>query len=210
MIEYVLSAALIAVVVLTGPRLLLFRAILRSVSTVDAARDLAPKLAVIVGGLLCMSAGGVGYVFGPTAVFGFAVVVVLIALAAMDLAWRWLPLEWLLGLGLAGFVAAFASDMLAAALQASVAGAALLAIPRVVLQALRGYEVMGLGDVFLAAAIGLHTDVRTVVWALTGAAISALVTHFILTTWFSHRVKNRLGVAFGAHIALIYAVFHIM
>ena len=210
MIPLVLSVGLIGMLVLSGPRLILIRAVLRAGSTAQLARALAPKAAYALAVVLVFGAGLAGYLVGGEAVLEVALLAVLVALAVMDFAWRWLPLEWIFGLGVAGGVLAFDAGQVPEALMSAGLAAAMLAIPRFVLGWLRGQEMMGLGDVFLAAALGLYTDLLGVVWVLSLAAICGLITHFLLKLVDYDRGRTRLGVAFGAHMALVFALMHII
>lgn len=197
-----------ATLFLSGPRLILIRAVLRRFGPASQVRVLAPRVALYITGALLLLWIGIAVTLGPQAGFTFTIVTTLGALALMDFAWRWLPLEWMIALAVSGLVVAIAGESWAISLQASLVGAALLGIPRAVLQYLRGYEVMGLGDVILAAAIGLHTDLLTLVWALTAASISALISHAILNFLSSTTKFKRLGVPFGAHIAVVFAILY--
>ena len=206
MIEYALAGLLIAGLFLTGPRLILFRALLRAVLPASQAKTLAPRMALASGAAALVVTTALGALFGPAAAYHFALILVALSLAAMDFAWRWLPMPWMLILGCVGLLHATSFGDPFEATLAALLGAALLYVPRMTLKILRGYEGMGLGDVILAAAIGLNTGKTSIIWIITFAAISAMVSHYILRAVQAPTARQRLGIAFGAHLALIFAI----
>lgn len=135
-----------------------------------------------------------------------AVLCLLALLGACDLAWRWLPPVWS---GLLGALAFADLDCIAQVgpklLDAAIVALFLIAIRQTFLS-LRRVEALGLGDVWLAAAVTLHLGLLPSFQALGLAALLGVGTDLALSV-VSPRRKRRLGVAFGTHICLLSAIF---
>ena len=198
-----LSLTALGAAVLSGPTLLMARGVLRPAFGPDIARARAPGLALGIGAGALAATAGVGTVLGGSAAVITAFLTLLVMLAAMDMAWRWLPLEWTLALAALGFGAAVLSgDVTTAALGAALGGGVLLALRQSFLT-LRKVEALGLGDIWLAAALGALIGPVHIIWLLGAAACLGLVLHF------SARApsRQRLGVAFGAQLCVCAPIF---
>ena len=129
-------------------------------------------------------------------------------LALLDRAWRWLPPEWSLILGAIGLWFALGDGRLEAAFLGGILPAAGLWLLRGILWHRLGEEPLGLGDVWLIAAIG--------VW--TGPVIASLVLGIAALFGLSEVVAARVAkggrtaappqraVAFGTHICTVFAI----
>lgn len=139
----------------------------------------------------------------------------LLALAVADLRWFRLPLPLValaaglgLGLTLAGDGSGWppAADRLSAALAGAAAGGAAFWLIRAGYAWRAGRQGMGLGDVFLAMALGLALGIPRLPLAVLLAAASALLLA-LLRARRKGRSLRRLGrLPFGAALALAAAV----
>ncbi|MEM7472983.1 MAG: A24 family peptidase [Pseudomonadota bacterium] len=202
-LELLLPVVALATAFATGPSLLAARGMLRPSFGAHVARLRAPGLALgLAFGAIAASLMA-GLSFGTDAAVKTAFLAFLLILAAMDISWRWLPLEWTLPFGLLGLgAAAFSGDLTSALIGAALGGGILLAL-RLTFQALRGVEALGLGDVWLAAALGAFVGPTSISWLLGAAALLGLALHFA----FRARSSNRYGVAFGAHLCAVAPFF---
>ncbi len=193
-----------------GPLRLAVRAVLRRAG---GRRTLGRQAGVTRGLAAGLVAAPVlaGAAQGGSAAIHVAAIGLAVLLAAMDLAWRWLPHEWtwpLLGLGL---VAAAAGAAPSATALGGVAGAALggglLAFVQLGFRHVRGIEALGTGDVWLAAAIGAFTGPGPIPWVIALAAVTALGAEMLGARLFPAPRRSRLGVAYGTHLAVMFPIF---
>lgn len=199
----ILSLAALLIAFLAGPTLLMARGVLRARFGPDIARARAPGLAIGIGAGALSATALIGATLGGPAAVITAFLTLLVMLAAMDMAWRWLPLEWTLALGALGFGAAVLSgDLTPAALGAALGGGVLLTLRQTFL-ILRKVEALGIGDIWLAAALGAFIGPIHIIWLLGAAACFGLVIHFSSRT----PSRQRLGVAFGAHLCVCAPIF---
>ncbi|MEM6593182.1 MAG: prepilin peptidase [Pseudomonadota bacterium] len=202
-LELLLPLLAVLTALALGPSILLSRGVLRAGFGPQTARARAQGLSLGLGIGVTLAIVATGVMFGPGAATVTAVLFMLALLAAMDLLWRWLPLEWtlpLLVLGLASAV--LTGDIASAAMGAALGGGLLLAL-RLTFQLLRGFEALGLGDVWLAAGLGAFVGAATISWLLGAAALLGLALH----TAMPAPQSRRFGVAFGAHLCAAGAIF---
>lgn len=185
------------------PAQLAARYVLRQISGA-AARPRKHKAVVIGIGIgaiaaICLTASLVD----ARAPLFVAILTLLVLLAVVDLAWRWLPLEWCALLGGLGLTDAMLTDRLPDAALGALIGAGLLSVLRASYLYFRQIEAIGLGDIWLSAAIGTLVGAQQVFLLLGVAACLGLLLHFasIRTT------KVRYGVAFGAHLSAATVIF---
>ncbi len=138
------------------------------------------------------------------AVFGF-----LGLSAVMDLRWRWLPLEWSAAIGLAGLGIATIDARIAEAILTALATLLLLRGLQILFRKFRGTEAMGTGDVFLAAALGTMIGPVGIALTLGLASVTGLINEALRRTLSGSEVRQRFGVAFGAHLAGVFALLWI-
>ncbi|MEO9826863.1 MAG: prepilin peptidase [Paracoccaceae bacterium] len=197
------SLAALLIAFLAGPTLLMARGVLRPKLGADVARSRAPGLAIGLGAGALSATIVIGATLGGPAAVITAFLTLLLMLAAMDMAWRWLPLEWTLALGALGFGAApLSGDLTTAALGAALGGGVLLALRQSFL-ILRKVEALGVGDIWLAAALGAFIGPIHIIWLLGAAAGFGLVLHFLARA----PTRQRLGVAFGAQLCAVAPIF---
>lgn len=201
------ALVVLAVSLATGPLRLAVRSVLRAGGGRNAIRR---HTAIATPALCTGSLGAVavaGMLFGGGAAITAALIALLLLMIAMDLAWRWLPIEWTLAalcLGLTGGL--IEGQPLEAVLGAAVGGGLLFAL-RAGFQILRGVEALGLGDVWLAAALGAFVGPALIGWLLGSAAALGLVLHLVSAFSSRPNKRARYGVAYGAHLATLAPLF---
>lgn len=190
-----------------GPVTLTVRGVLRAVAGPTAVRRYTPMMVpALAAGSLCAVAL-TGILFGGAAAVTAALLALLVAMVALDLTWRWLPMAWTLAalwLGLASAVVA--GDPIWATFGALVGGGLLLAL-RLTFQLVRGVEGLGQGDIWLAAGLGAFIGPTLIGWLLCAAAALGLGLHALSASRRAPAVRTRYGVAFGAHLALLAPLF---
>ncbi len=197
----------VAALLFSGPRMLALRAALRGPLGADGTRRWARAAGWGAGTGVVLAVGLVAGVLGWDAAAITAILALLIALAWMDLAWRWLPLEWVGALGLAGLIAVTAGPDPVAGLAGGAAAAGVLLALQLVFRMLRGVEALGTGDILLIGAIGLFSGFPAVFTILAIAAATGL-GHGILGRFLAtDTTRTRYGVAFGTHLAIVFALW---
>ena len=200
-VEILAAQAVVLFVILSDPALMTLRAGLRRIGGAPAHRH-AP--AVRAGLLLAASAA----LWIETARGGSplipAAALVAAMLAGCDLAWRWLPPAWSGALGLCGLLAAAAP---VAGLGAAILCGGTLLILRLALMRGGRPESLGLGDVWLTAAVAVWLGPLPAMAVLGVAATTALLIEGArVAQWVGADVMHRrLGAAFGAHICAAFA-----
>lgn len=187
----------------TGPVRFPVRAALRPLSVAGAKRFEG----AVTAGLFVGLAGAIlmAPVVGVSPLLMTALALLLL-LAACDASWRWLPPIWTILLAILGVTSLLYIDNPILRLTEAVLVAGLLLTLRQSFIWLRGTEALGLGDVWLAAAIALHLGAPLSFQVLGLAACLGMLTH-ALSTWLVPPKRNRLGVAFGTHICFISAIY---
>lgn len=185
------------------PAQLAARSVLRQVVDVQDSRARAPAVVVGLGVGAASATLLAGLWIGPNAALTVALLLLLALLAIIDMTWRWLPWEWCGLIATLGGAQAILNATYELAVYGALAGGALLLALRVTYFALRGVEALGLGDVWLAAAIGTFVGPIHIIWVLGAAACLGLLLHF--ASW-ARNCPNRT-VAFGAHICVVTPFF---
>jgi leader peptidase (prepilin peptidase)/N-methyltransferase len=198
--------AALGVAVGLGPLRIVVRAGLRTLGGKAAVTRWQWAATLGLGAGLCAFPVLVGTLSGgPEAVTG-AVLGLVLLLLAQDLAWRWLPLEWTLPLLALALIAAFSGDRGVDALIGAALGAGPLWVLQVAFRHLRGVEALGTGDIWLAAGIGAVVGSGTIAWVLGLAAMSGLAFHFLGRLWSKQSARRRWGVAYGAHMIMVFLI----
>ncbi|MEO0567105.1 MAG: A24 family peptidase [Pseudomonadota bacterium] len=203
LIYILLALACVMIAFVTDASLYLSRSLLRASFGPMIARANASSFTIGLGlGAVCATlVAAIG--FGSSTAIMAAALSLLCMLAAMDIVWRWLPTEWTASLTVLGLgAAAISGDLLTAFTGAALGGGILFSL-RLVFLRLLNKEAMGLGDVWLATAIGSFVGPIYITWVLATAAIFGLALHLVLPA----PKRNRLGVAFGSHICATGAIF---
>ncbi|MEM6386411.1 MAG: prepilin peptidase [Pseudomonadota bacterium] len=199
----VIALAVVLTALSIPPAQLAARSVLRQVVQGQTVRARAPSLLVGLGSGAALAVILVGITLGPNASFAVALLLLLTLLATIDFAWRWLPWEWCALLAIVGGAEAVLRGAYEPALLGALLGGGILLTLRTTFLVLRGVEAMGLGDVWLAAAIGTIVGPTYIMWLLGAAACLGLLLHF--AAWAPNRADR--GVAFGAHICIVTPFF---
>ncbi|MGR3511127.1 MAG: prepilin peptidase [Paracoccaceae bacterium] len=197
------ALAVILAALSVAPAQLAARALLRQTVGGPGARARTPALLMGLGVGAGAAAVLAGVSLGAEAALVVAVLTLLALLATIDVAWRWLPLEWCALIAVIGAAEAVLNDTYAPALLGALVGGGLLLTLRLSYLMLRNVEALGLGDVWLAAAVGSLVGPFHIIWVLGTAAVVGLLLHFV-----APRVSgSERGVAFGAHICVVTPFF---
>ncbi len=131
-----------------------------------------------------------------------AAIAITILLAACDLAWRWLPPGWSIALAILGIFATLDQGWLHLLTGIAAPALTLLALRQTFLY-LRGVEALGLGDVWLAAAIGAWLGPTLGLLTLGLAALSGLAIT-ALARLLNPKMPANPKVAFGSHLCAAF------
>ncbi|PJI84928.1 type IV leader peptidase family protein [Yoonia maricola] len=202
-----LSLAAIAAVsfaVMAGPFMLATRAGLRLIMPASDVKRWQGPVAMGLRSGAVMASLACAFVLGPVATGMVAVLILLLLLAGLDLAWRWLPFEWTLPLLALAFAMAAFEGNLGAALTGMAVGGGMLFALQLYFRLARGVTALGTGDIWLAAGLGTLSGMPVILYILTLAALSGL-----LGAGFARfrTTRQRYGVAFGTHLSLAYFIF---
>lgn len=162
------------------------------------------SIGVAVGLILSPLVAGVVAGVQPVTV---VVLGLLILLGGLDLAWRWLPYEWTIPLLALGLIEAFHHSNVDQAVLGAVTGGGFLFALQMSMKLLRGQDGLGTGDIWLAAGLGTFVGPHSIIFVLAGAAITGILAHSLVFQSEKPRSRKRLGVAYGAHLCLVFAIF---
>ncbi|MEO1552194.1 MAG: prepilin peptidase, partial [Pseudomonadota bacterium] len=146
-----LPLALALVVVLTGPGLIVARAVARWALPAPQARARAASLRF--GLALATVLAALFALIDPQMGLMLTLCMVCLWLGLSDWTWRWLPLPWVLALWAAGLAHGWFEDAWIGPLIASLAVLACLFALQVSYQGVRGKEGLGTGDILFLGAI---------------------------------------------------------
>ncbi len=189
-----------------GPVRLTCRAVLRKVLPPDAMRGWQYPLTHGLQAGLVLTVVFAALLGGPDAAVLAAVVGLLVLLAVLDLAWRWLPFVWTIPLLALGFVLAWATESLLEAVLGAVIGGGILLSLQLFFRFWRGVEALGTGDIWLAAGLGALTGPQQISLILGIAAVTGLAAEVLGKILRSGSGRRRMGVAYGAHMCAAYII----
>jgi prepilin signal peptidase PulO-like enzyme (type II secretory pathway) len=198
--------AAMAVAVGRGPLLLVVRAGLRAAGGRRLVRRWQRAATWGLGAGLITAPALAGATLGGQAAVTAAVLGLALLLFSMDLAWRWLPLEWTLPLLSLGLLAGFLGDRSVETLAGAVVGGGILLALQIIFRRWRGVEALGTGDIWLTAGLGCFAGPATIAWVLGLAALSGLAVEGFRKAVRTTQIHNRWGVAFGSHIIALYLI----
>lgn len=205
-LSFAISLFVVLAALSIAPAQLAARSLLRQVSGPQTSRARAPALVVGFGVGAGIAVFLSGTFMGAQATLAVACLTLLVLLSVVDLAWRWLPLEWCGLLALCGLTNAVLSGTFPDAMLGALLGGGLLLALRTAYLVLRNIEALGLGDVWLAAAIGTLVGPDYIIWLLGTAACLGILLSF----WAARREAARAGVAFGAHLSAVTPFFLVL
>lgn len=129
----------------------------------------------------------------------------LFLLATIDWQWRWLPIEWTLGvIGLGLIHAGLSGNVLQVLLQIVVPCLTILAMRQVLLIALKK-EALGLGDIWLIAGLGAFLPIFESYLMIGMAALSGL-GEVLLRKLFSTERQKTTSVSYGTHLCAVFLI----
>ncbi len=199
----------LAVALWLGPLLLTARAVLSWVLPPAGKRRWQTATALGLSSGMMAAVALAGAFLGLREALVAVIFGLLLLLAIMDLRWRWLPLEWTVTLGLAGLGIASIGARLTEAILTALATMILLRGLQIGFRKLRGTEGMGTGDVFLASALGILAGPVGIALTLGLASVTGLTNEALRRGLSGLETRPRFGVAFGAHLAGVFALLWI-
>ncbi len=205
---WIAAAAVLAMcfAVAFGPVRLTCRAVLRQVMRPDTMRGWQYPVTHGLQAGLVLTVVFAALLGGPDAAVLAAVVGLLVLLAVLDLAWRWLPFVWTIPLLALGFVVAWATDSWAHAASGAAIGGGILLGLQLFFRFWRSVEALGTGDIWLAAGLGALTGPQQISLILGIAAITGLAVEVVGKILRPGSDGRRMGVAYGAHMCVAYII----
>ena len=201
------SVCAVMVAVFFGPMILTVRACLRLVMSITSVRRLQTSVAIgLCAGMIGATVAS-GFFIGGSAAVLTATLCLLILMAVLDLAWRWLPFAWTLPLLALGMATAVLQDTVSSAFFGVIFGGGILMTLQLSFWMWRGVIALGTGDVWLAAGLGSFAGMPQISWILCLAALTALAFEGVAVFRAQRIVRQRFGVAYGTHLCLAYLVF---
>jgi leader peptidase (prepilin peptidase)/N-methyltransferase len=201
------SVATVMTAVFLGPMVLTVRASLRRFMLATSVRQWQTSVALGLSmGMIAATVASGFFISGSAAVLT-ATLCLLVLMAALDLAWRWLPFEWTLPLLALGGVASVVQQTVSDAIWGAVFGGGILLMLQIVFWVWRGVTALGTGDIWLAAGLGSLAGMPQISWILCFAAVPALAFEGLAIFRKQRTGRQRLGVAYGTHLCLAYLVF---
>jgi leader peptidase (prepilin peptidase)/N-methyltransferase len=201
------SVCTVMAAVFFGPMILTVRACLRLVMTITSVRRWQTPVAMgLCAGMIAATVASGFFIGGPGAVFT-ATLCLLILMAVLDIAWRWLPFAWTLPLLALGMATAILQDTVSSAFFGVIFGGGILLTLQFSFWMWRGVIALGTGDVWLAAGLGSFAGMPQISWILCLAALTALAFEGVAIFRSQRIVRQRFGVAYGTHLCLAYLVF---
>lgn len=201
------SASAILVAVSRGPLILAVRACLRRLLPAASVRQWQVPVATGVAIGMFVAVFGSGAFLGGAAAVITGTLCLLVLMAVLDLAWRWLPFEWTLPLLALGGVSAIAQHRIEEAIWGALFGGGILLTLQFAFWVWRGITALGTGDIWLAAGLGSLLGMPQISWVLCLAALSALAFEGAARLAVQGASRQRFGVAYGTHLCLAYLVF---
>ncbi len=203
-IDVVLPILVLVLALIVGPLPLVIRGVIR--------RWLGPAFVqrwyrpVSVGvGLGMIGASALVAWFDPAQTFLLVLICLLVLLAVMDWQWRWLPIEWTLGVIALGVLQGISGgDIILTAQQIAVPSLTVLAI-RQVLKAIFKRVALGLGDVWLIAGLGAFLPV-TASFLLIGLAALSGLAELLFRRWRSADQQKTASVSYGTHLCVVFVI----
>ena len=187
-----------------GPTAILARAYLRWIFGIPPARKWGKPAAC---GIVAGSAAAflVIAVAAPHMLIDAAVLSLVFMLASIDWRWRWLPIEWTLGLIALAVLSAIQDGTLPTVfLHMAVPSITVLLVRQVVLWR-SAQEALGLGDVWLLAGLGGFLAPFESFLLVGCAAITGLVDAGLQRLLWPG-VPKTFGVSYGTHLCIVFLI----
>ncbi|WP_341367783.1 prepilin peptidase [Yoonia sp. BS5-3] len=135
-----------------------------------------------------------------------ALFALLFLLAAIDWQWRWLPIEWTLGIAALALLNGFLTGEITITLMQMLVPSAALLIFRQLMSWALGKEALGLGDIWLLLGLGGFLPVFET-FLLVGLAAILGLFEVVIRRYLSSSKRNLTGVSYGTHLCIVFAVF---
>ena len=201
------SVCAVMAAVFHGPLVLTVRACLRLPMSITSVRRWQTPVAIGLCAGMIAATGASGFFISGSAAVLTATLCLLVLIAALDLAWRWLPFEWTLSLLALGGVTAVLQDTISGAVWGAIFGGGILLVLQISFGVWRGVAAVGTGDIWLAAGLGSFAGMPQISWILCFAALTALAFEGLAVFRSQRTIHQRFGVAYGTHLCLAYLVF---
>lgn len=142
----------------------------------------------------------------PDQVHSVGLLVLLFLLASIDWQWRWLPIEWTLGVAALAVIHGMTSGELTSVLTQMLVPALTLAVFRLLISWMLGKEALGMGDVWLLFGLGGFLQVFETFLLVGLAALFGLVEVLIRRS-ISADQRESTGVSYGTHLCIVFVFF---
>lgn len=144
--------------------------------------------------------------FAPGQAGTIVLMALLFLLGAIDWQWRWLPIEWTLGVAALALLHGFTQlDLATVLIQMLVPSMALLTFRQLMTWVI-GKEALGLGDIWLLFGLGGFLPVFETFLMVGLAAFLGLIEVGIRRATWGYR-RNLTGVSYGTHLCIVFVIF---
>ncbi|MEL6839238.1 MAG: A24 family peptidase [Pseudomonadota bacterium] len=141
----------------------------------------------------------------PGRTLNLVMVCLLLLLAIIDWQWRWLPIEWTLGLIVLGVVHGIVEQELLLAIQQMLIPALTVLATRQVLLAVLKKDALGLGDVWLIAGLGAFLPL-TASFLMVGLAALTGLAEVLLRRGLAGNTQKTIIVSYGTHLCAVFLI----
>lgn len=203
-LEWLLPIAVLAVALVMGPLPIMVRSYIRGTAGPSYVQLWYRPATLGLGFGMLATVVGFG-TLNPNLTLSAALLCFLFLLASIDWQWRWLPIEWTLGVIALGLFFGFQSnDFFRVLVQMAVPALVLLLVRQIVFWALKK-EAMGLGDVWLIAGLGAFLAPFDSFLLIGFAAVSGLA-EIALRMLVQGKGVAQSGVSYGTHMCIVFVV----
>lgn len=142
----------------------------------------------------------------PDQTLSIVLFALLFLLAAIDWQWRWLPIEWTLGVTALALIHGMTSGELPLVLTQMLIPCLTLAAFRLLMSWALGKEALGLGDIWLLLGLGGFLPVFQT-FLLVGLAALLGLAMVLASRAFSDDQRKSTAVSYGTHLCIVFLIF---
>ncbi len=147
-------------------------------------------------------------VLAPGHTYYVVLLTLLFLLGSIDWQWRWLPIEWTIGVVVLALIHGIASGQAALVLMQMLIPCMALLVFRQVMTWALGKEALGLGDVWLLLGLGGFLSIFDTFLVVGLAALLGLIETGMRGA-FSTGERKLTGVSYGTHLCIVFQIFQI-